>query len=273
MTDISLGPFSFPGPFLLFLSTMMVTLMVGSRYAVSKREIDRSLSLVIVLAVLVARLAFVLRYREMYISEPLRIPDIRDGGFSPWAGWLAAVAAAAWLAWRHPERRKALVAALTAGALVWGAGDAALSASSRQQVLPDITLTTLEGDPVRLSSMVGKPVIVNLWASWCPPCRREMPVLAKAQAENIGMVFVFANQGESAQTVKAYLASEGMALRNVLLDNSGVLAQETGSRGLPTTLFYNASGKLVERRTGEVSTATLAERLSLLREAPSPTTP
>jgi thiol-disulfide isomerase/thioredoxin len=114
--------------------------------------------------------------------------------------------------------------------------------------------------------MSGKPLVLNLWASWCPPCRREMPVLAKAQAEHSDVTFVFANQGEGADAVKTYLAAQHLSLHNVVLDGTTVLACRTGSAGLPTTLFFNARGELVDRRMGELSPATLAQGLASLRE-------
>ena len=106
--------------------------------------------------------------------------------------------------------------------------------------------------------------MVNLWATWCPPCQREMPVLQKAQAARPDVHFVFVNQGESAQQVAAYLARSGLQLRNVLLDAKGDAGTALGHRALPTTLFFDAEGRLVDTRLGELSEASLAERLANL---------
>jgi thiol-disulfide isomerase/thioredoxin len=122
---------------------------------------------------------------------------------------------------------------------------------------------------VQLASLAGKPVVINLWTSWCPPCRREMPVLRQAQISYPEIIFIFANQGETAATVRKYMASEHIALENVLLDTNGQIGSLTSSGALPTTLFYHAQGMLVERRLGELSAATLADRLKSLRNAPS----
>ena len=144
----------------------------------------------------------------------------------------------------------------------------ALSAAT-QQPLPALVLAGLQGQPVALQQFAGKPVVLNLWATWCPPCRREMPVLAAAQQRHPDVHFVFANQGESAQKVQAFLAGDRLALDNVLLDAHGEVARHFGHRALPTTLFFDARGMLADVRIGEVSHATLTERLARLGASPS----
>src|SRR5690606_6628168 len=99
------------------------------------------------------------------------------------------------------------------------------------------------------------------WATWCPPCRREMPVLAAAQQRETGVEFIFANQGEPMEAVQTYLASEALELRNVLLDPRMQLSQHMGTQGMPTTLFFDATGTLVHTHMGELSTATLKRGL------------
>jgi thiol-disulfide isomerase/thioredoxin len=271
MTDIALGGLPVPARLLLLFGSIFAALALGNRFAKEERvAVERWVWLAIALMLLAARLAFVLRYRDLYMEEPLRTIDIRDGGFRPAVGIAAGIVAAFWIAWRQAGHRKALLAALASGCIVWGAGSAALSMTAHGQALPEATLATLDGGPVQLGSMLGKPVVVNLWASWCPPCRREMPVLAKAQADHPEVAFVFANQGETAAAVKGYLTAERLRLDNVMLDGTATLSRDTASSGLPTTLFFDARGKLVDRRMGELSPATLAQRLETLHKvAPS----
>ena len=130
--------------------------------------------------------------------------------------------------------------------------------------LPPLAVQSLEGPTVSLASFQGKPTVVNLWATWCPPCRREMPVLEQAQVQRPDVNFVFLNQGESPDRVRSFLAAQNLPLRNVLLDVHGRAGIELGHRALPTTLFYDARGRLVDTRVGELSQASLGQRLSML---------
>ena len=107
--------------------------------------------------------------------------------------------------------------------------------------------------------------MVNLWASWCAPCRAEMPLLAAAQQRERDVRFVFVNQGETAAAVQAYLQREGLALEGVWLDPTSALGPAVGSRGLPTTLFYDARGRRVDAHFGVLNAAALQARLRDLR--------
>lgn len=131
--------------------------------------------------------------------------------------------------------------------------------------LPDVIMSAREGQPVSISDFKGQPTVVNLWASWCAPCRREMPALQQGQLENPDIHFVFPNQGETIDIINTYLTEEGLALENVLLDPDNALADGIASRGLPTTLFLDHEGRIVDIRLGELSPATLQERLNALR--------
>ncbi|TFW32235.1 TlpA family protein disulfide reductase [Massilia horti] len=266
MTDLTIGPFSFPASLLVTFGAIIAGLTVGNLLAGTARaRVERLLWGVLAAALLAARVAFVVRYWSFYSQTPLQVLDIRDGGFTPAAGVTAGLILGGWLASRNRGEYKALIAGVLTASLAWAAGLALVAPSGAGPALPEVTLARLEGGELALASLAGRPVVLNLWASWCPPCRREMPVLGKAQRENPDVTFVFANQGESADIVRGYLQAQGLALDNVMLDAAGRLAQQTGSPGLPTTLFFDAQGKLVDRRLGGLSAATLAERLEALR--------
>jgi thioredoxin-like negative regulator of GroEL len=89
-----------------------------------------------------------------------------------------------------------------------------------------------------------------------------MPVLQAAQSERPDVNFVFLNQGEAAVQVQSYLNGQQLVLQNVLLDARGEVATQLGHRALPTTLFFDARGRLIDTRVGELSRATLAQRLA-----------
>ena len=89
-------------------------------------------------------------------------------------------------------------------------------------------------------------------------------MLQQAQVDSPGVNFVFLNQGESADTVGAWLQARKLPMRNVLMDETTQAGAAFKQRALPTTLFFDAEGRLVSTRIGELSAATLAERLRAL---------
>ena len=220
------------------------------------------------IAVLVgSRLGFVLENLGFFVREPVAALQFWQGGFSPWWG-VAAGAAVTVVGFRGslPRLRTALLpAALGIGA--WLLVPLALSpADAVAQRLPDLSLERLEGGSLDLAALEGQPVIVNLWATWCPPCRRELPLFAEAAAAFPDVHFVFANQGESREVVADYLAErDDLTLHNVVLDQEQRIGQRFGSLGLPTTYFFDGSGWHVLTHVGEVSTVALINYLTDLR--------
>jgi hypothetical protein len=93
-----------------------------------------------------------------------------------------------------------------------------------------------------------------------------MPVLADAQRNNPELTILFVNQGEGQGEVSRYLEAEALGLDNVLLDTGGRLGQRVGSMALPTTLFYDAEGRQVGSHLGELSRASLARALEVLKK-------
>jgi thiol-disulfide isomerase/thioredoxin len=259
---IPIGPVVLPVALLfMFLATFLAG-YVGKKTSDSPAEVESVLWQALLLGLVASRMAFVLEYVGSYSAAPLSIFDIRDGGWRPVVGF-----AAAWLfiAWRQIKRqrlRKPLMWAALTGTIIWGTGLIALELPQQeQQKVPSLALIDLNGSRVDLTQFGGKPLVVNLWATWCPPCVREMPVLHEAQVGNPMVNFVFINQGETSQRVESWLSARGLPLQNVLLDSKGEALAAFKQRGLPTTLFFNAEGRLVGSRTGELSKATLAEEL------------
>src|SRR5690606_22589910 len=138
-----------------------------------------------------------------YVDDPWSMLRPGDGGYSIPAAVAGVLALAAWRAYRNPPLRNALAWAVLPGLLGWAMLAGALLQLQRATIaLPEETLTRLDGGSMSLSQAIGTPVVVNLWASWCPPCRREMPVLAQAQRAHPQATFVFVNQGESGDDIR-----------------------------------------------------------------------
>ncbi len=262
-----IGPLVLPAPLLLALGALWLGLLLGSwaaRRADAATLIARPLNQLLLVTLLAARLGFVWPYRDAYLSEPWSLLDLRDGGWNAQAGIVAAWIYTLVLLRRQPLLRRPLLWAVGAASSLWIVGSVLLRVLPDEAPrLPAIELQTLDGASRSLQDFAGRPTVVNLWATWCPPCRREMPVLAQAQQRHPGVNFVFLNQGERAETVQAYLRGSGLSLQNVLLDRKGA-AGAAYSTALPTTLFFDADGRLVAHRIGELSTASLGEHMAAL---------
>lgn len=267
---LQLGPLSLPYTLLLALAAVVLANVLGTR--LGRRlgvDLEPALFRVFLATVVGARLAFVWQYRSAYFAEPWSVLDIRDGGWDAQLGLVFGWLAALWLARIKPAQRKPLLTTLAVASAFWIAGSVALLLQTQDEVLlPELALVRTDGTTQSLRSFSGKPTVINLWASWCPPCRREMPALQRAQAEQPQVHFVFVNQGEPPAKVLGFLAAEKLALYNVLLDPKGQTASTFGHRSLPTTLFFDACGRLVDTRVGELSQATLAQRLAALSPVP-----
>jgi thiol-disulfide isomerase/thioredoxin len=130
---------------------------------------------------------------------------------------------------------------------------AKLDRTHRGTDLPPITVTDASGKSLALSSLKGKPVLINLWATWCAPCVVELPTLnAIAGRADLNLAVVTISQ-DMAQTekVQAFLDQRGLAQLPAWLDTKGDLAFHYGVQTLPATIFYDAAGKEVWRFMGE----------------------
>ena len=276
MSSIALGPFAIGlNAFLLAIAGVIAAVagwLAGRRDGTS---IGTVLLDMFIAGAVAARVAFVAQWFGEYRTAPWSILDIRDGGFSPWAVVAGALTIAAWKAWRHPASRRPLAVGLSCGAIAWGLFIMLPQPGGRDAPsLPTVELEALDGAPVSLPSLAGgAPTVVNLWATWCPPCRREMPVLAEAQRTQADVRFVFASQSEDAATVRRFVQSNVPGLHNVVLDPDAALGRELGAPGLPTTLFFDAQGRLVDTHVGALSGASLAAKLSAVRDSRSNRSP
>jgi thiol-disulfide isomerase/thioredoxin len=272
MLSISLGPFALPVAPLLLLLAVWGASWLASRLAAKGSDPDCSAAAgnavlnAALVGLLAARLAYLALQADLYIASPWSALDMRDGGWHLPTGAVAGVAWLAWKGWRVPALRRPLAVSGAAGMAFWLAA-LVVAGLGQAREMPSLVLTELNGGTqVTLTEAArGRPVVVNLWASWCGPCRQEMPLLAAAQQRESTVGFLFVNQGEADDTVRAYLASQGLPLREVLMDASSTLGPAVGSRGLPTTLFYDADGRQVDAHFGVVNAAALESRLRKLR--------
>ena len=110
---------------------------------------------------------------------------------------------------------------------------------------PDFTLDTLQGEQVKLSDLRGKIVVINFWATWCLPCRKETPALEKVyeqyQDSNVVILGVNLTDQDSLNDVTAFVQEFGLTYP-ILLDRNGRISLLYQIEGLPTTFFVNREG-------------------------------
>jgi len=116
---------------------------------------------------------------------------------------------------------------------------------------PDFSLLDEDGKIHRLSDYKGKPLILNFWATWCPPCREELPSMNRAwkKIKDEGIEMIAVNVGEDEDTVFAFTAEYPIDFQ-VLFDESGEIIKKWSVRGLPTTFILDIRGHIVYRATG-----------------------
>ncbi len=264
---IRLGPLVFPTELAVLIVAGLVGLLAARLFGGKRAsEISAILWRALLLGLVAARLGFIWQTREHIMQDPIQALDLRDGGWAGMAGLAVACVYAAYAALRAHAPRPALLGALTLAAATWLTGGYLLApAPQAQPALAAVALQRLDGTSAALAEFRGKPMVVNLWASWCPPCRREMPTFEHAQATHPDIHFVFLNQGEAPAAVRQYLDQHAPSLRNALLDPAGEASRKMSNRGLPATLFLDAEGRLMDVRVGELSSATLAQRLDAIR--------
>jgi len=132
---------------------------------------------------------------------------------------------------------------------------------------PDFLLDTPDGGRLRLSDLQGKPVLVNFWASWCAPCRQEMPEIVRAQAayKASGFTVVAVDLQENDTQVRAFAQEFGMTFPIVIDRNGGVgEAWHIGGpvQGIPSSYFLDATGVVRARVYGPMTAQSLSDNLA-----------
>ncbi len=264
--SLQLGPVVLAGEVITQIVAVTIGMMLATHLgSKTVRQLEAVIWKTVVVGFISSRVMFVARYQTAYLAEPLTIFDIRDGGWNAPFGYFAAWAYGIWKIKTEPKMRRAVLSGLAAATIIWilstVLGTLVNSGTVRLKSEP---LNNLHGVQLSLDSFQGKPTVVNLWATWCPPCRREMPAFEQAQKNFPQINFVFLNQGESAELVQTYLQNYQLELHNVLLDSKGEAGSQFSRGMLPTTIFFDAQGRLVDIRLGELSYPSLLQRLEML---------
>ena len=136
------------------------------------------------------------------------------------------------------------------------------------EAAPDFTVYDKDGNPVKLSDMKGTPVVLNFWASWCPPCKSEMPDFDEVAKEYAGkVVFMMVNLTDGVQetqeSAQAHIDLMGYTFP-VYFDLDSDAAYKYGIQSIPTTFFIDANGNLTAYGEGAMDGDTLKRGISMI---------
>ncbi len=155
-----------------------------------------------------------------------------------------------------------LLAVAVSVLLLWDRGDGPARIGAP---MPDFTLTSLAGTPVRLADYGGQVVLVNAWGTWCSPCRAEMPTLNDFYRlhQSEGFVLLAVNSGDSQAEVAGFISQAHFTFP-VLLDPGETVLDRLGVRGLPTSFVVGRDGLLKDIHVGEFTPQELAVEVAPL---------
>lgn len=213
------------------------------------------------LGVLFARLGYVALWWQDYWQSPMAIIALADGGYIPYVG---IIAGAIYLCLKDQQRAWRITVisfAVIGSAAFYLSGHYQKTAPQNHYAIAETRFAALEQglNEQQLIQHQGQITVVNLWATWCPPCRREMPQFQLAEQQLPQVNFIMLNQGESADTVEAFLLKQNLSFEQVWLDTHSYAMDAMQAKALPTTLFINAQGKLAYQHLGELSMARIKE--------------
>lgn len=133
------------------------------------------------------------------------------------------------------------------------------------QPMPDFMLNDLSGETVRLSDFAGRPVLINAWATWCPPCRAEMPQLHEfyLQTKDQGFVLLAVNAGESSNLISQFIQQTGFSFP-VLLDPETEALSRLGVMSFPTSILVGRDGMVKKIHIGLITSDVLENQIAPL---------
>jgi len=142
-------------------------------------------------------------------------------------------------------------------------GGLAAPSSSAQGPAPAFTLETLGGQRVSLAQYRGRPLLINFWATYCAPCRREMPLIQRTAAQHPLLVVLLVDERDSHDSASAFV-NELQITSTILFDGDGKVGDAYGISGLPTTFFIRPDGGIEGRYIGETSASILGPHISAI---------
>ena len=147
-------------------------------------------------------------------------------------------------------KRLSVIAIVLMGLLVTGMGKSAAEGPARQPAA-DFQLTDLNGKPLSLSALKGKVVLLDFWATWCPPCRMELPHFQELYAayQGKGLEMVGLSVSEKADTVKAFVQQNNLTYP-IAIDTPQIEQSYGGIRGIPTTFLIDKQGQIAKKYIG-----------------------
>jgi cytochrome c biogenesis protein CcmG/thiol:disulfide interchange protein DsbE len=129
---------------------------------------------------------------------------------------------------------------------------------------PDFAAVDLGGRPISLAQYRGRPVVLNFWASWCGPCRKEIPLLQRTADAHPGLAVVLVNERDDAGRARAFAGELGVTLPSAVDAEGRVAAAYKVGQALPATIFVQADGRIEGRYLGELDEATLMSHVRAL---------
>nr|WP_047166338.1 TlpA disulfide reductase family protein [Sphingomonas sp. Y57] len=215
--------------------------------------------------IVAARIAYVVENRTAFAVDPWAALAFWQGGFTLWAGAAAGAIMVILLLGRRQRAMVALLASLAA-LLLAHAGLSHWLAAPVRPLPQGVVLTGMDGRKLPLDHLRGRPFVINLWASWCGPCRREMPMLIDV-ASRSDVPILLVNQRETPSTVAAFLERERLPISSIVIDPAGVMGDAARVQGFPTTLFVDGSARIRSIQVGEISRAALVAAIRDLQRS------
>lgn len=148
-------------------------------------------------------------------------------------------------------------------------GVAANEGLNKGEQAPDFELTTLEGEPIRLSELQGKKVILNFWATWCPPCKAEMPHMQNfyedyAETENVEIVAVNLTSGDREASVEEFVKDYGLTFP-IPMDVEGEVGQKFQAVTIPTSYIIDTNGLIQHKIVGPMDETMIQDFVSNIK--------